>query len=105
MANQNQKVNGNGTTEQQVVQPEAQVAQQVGTEPQTVQQVVQPESKAGLGSWLKEHWKGATAAVVGLGTTIAATVTAYKKGKQAGMLEALPQQQPETEDYSLNPNN
>lgn len=98
MANGNQKQNG--TTEQVVEQQ--QVETPVAAEPQQqAPQVVVVTEKKGIGSWLKAHWKGVTAAVTGTGAAVASAIVAYRKGKAAGMT-CVPQQ--EQEDYSLNPN-
>ena len=98
MANGNQKQN-NGT--EQVVEQQ-QVETPVQAEPQQAQVVVQvTEQKKGIGSWLKAHWKGVTAAVTGTGAAVASAIVAYRKGKAAGMT-CVPQQ--EQDDYSLNPN-
>ena len=98
MGNQNQKQN-----EQQVEQ-EQQVTAPVQAEPvqqQAAPQQVQAEEKKGLGGWLKKHWKGVTATIVGVGTAAGSAVVAYRKGKAAGIM-SVPQQ--EADDYSLDPN-
>lgn len=91
-------------TEQQVEQNVQQANAPVQPEPQQQapqQVVVQPE-KEGFGGWLKRHWKGVTATIVGAGTAVGSAVVAYKKGKAAGVMSVQPLQ--ETEDYSLDPN-
>ncbi len=94
MSNQNQKVEKvEQKAEQQVQQAEQPVVQQQTQE--------EPKNKGGIVGWLKSHWKGVTAAAVGIGTAV--TTSAYKKGKAAGIM-SVPVQQQEEEDYSLNPN-
>lgn len=95
----------NGTVEQVDQQAGAQEAQPQQQTPQTQaapQQVPQQVEKKGIGGWLKEHWKGATATAAALLTTAGTTWYAWKRGKAAGIMQATPPQQ--TEDYSLNPN-
>lgn len=94
MSNQNQKVEKvEQKAEQQVQQAEQPVVQQQTQE--------EPKKKGGIVGWLKSHWKGVTAAAVGIGTAVTTSVLAYKKGKAAGAV--VPAQQ-DDEDYSLNPN-
>ena len=96
MSNQNQKVEKvEQKAEQQVQQAEQPVVQQQTQE--------EPKKKGGIVGWLKSHWKGVTAAAVGIGTAVTTSVVAYKKGKAAGIM-SVPVQQQEEEDYSLNPN-
>jgi len=101
MSNQNkqnvEEQNKQETVEQKPVQnaPAAEPAP-------VVQQNAVPEQKKGFGGWLKEHWKGATAAVIAVGTAVGTGIAAYRKGKAAGAAAAsMPVEQ---EDYSLNPN-
>ena len=68
---------------------------------QQAQQIVVVEKKVGIGTWIKAHWKGLVAGIVGAGAIGGSAVVAYKKGKQAGM-NTVPCG--EQEDYSLNPN-
>lgn len=105
--NNNQKVNNN-TTEQvvgeQVQQTAGQPMQQA--EPQVVvvpQQTVPVEQKQGFGGWLKQHWKGAVAAVTGVLAVGGSAIVAYKKGKAAGIM-SVPMPPQQDDDYSLNPN-
>lgn len=101
---ENPNNNGNGTVEQVNQQAGAQEAQPQQT-PQTQaapQQVPQQVEKKGIGGWLKEHWKGATAAAAALTAAAGSTWYAWKRGKAAGIMQATPPQQ--QEDYSLNPN-
>ena len=94
----NQKVE-----ETEVKQEEVQQAQEVQAAPTPVQQQAAPaEEKGGFKGWLKKHWKGVTAAVVGAAAAGGSAYAAYKKGKAAGMAGVPAQQEPE--DYSLNPN-
>lgn len=105
MANGNQKqVNGTenqGTVEQQNAQnvQAQQQAEQPVAAPQ--QQVPTQQEKEGFGGWLKKHWKGVAATIVGAGTAVGSAVVAYRKGKQAGVM-SVPV--PDQEDYSLDPN-
>lgn len=98
MANQEKvnKTEGQATEQQQVQTPA-----QTGT-PVQQQVEVKTEEKMTIGKWLKKHWKGVTATVVGVGTAVGTSIAAYRKGKAAGANGAMPIQ--ETEDYSLNPN-
>ena len=100
MANNETKkeVINQATTEQ--VQQTA--APQQETTPVVVQQVVVPAEETGFKGWLKKHWKGVTAALVGAGAAAGSAVVAYKKGKAAGVAYA-PQQ--DDDNYSLDPNN
>ena len=99
MADKNvNKTEGQQAAEQQVQQTPAQTGAPEG------QQVVETktEEKLGFGGWLKKHWKGVTATVVGVGAAVGTSIAAYKKGKAAGAYCAtMPADQ---EDYSLNPN-
>lgn len=96
----------NGTVEQvngqQAGAQEAQPQQQTPQTQAAPQQVPQQVEKKGFGGWLKEHWKGATAAAAALTAAAGSTWYAWKRGKAAGIMQATPPQQ--TEDYSLNPN-
>ena len=98
MGEQNQ-MQQNG--QQVVEQGQQQVQQQEPVQQQAVQQQVVTEEKKGFGGWLKKHWKGVTATIIGAGTAVGSAVVAYKKGKAAGVM-SVPQQ--EADDYSLNPN-
>lgn len=105
MANGNQKtnVNNNGTTENVGEQQVQQQVEQTNVQQQPQQvQVVQVEQKEGVGAWLKRHWKGVVAGIVGTGATVGSAVIAYKKGKAAGIMSVPAPNQ--DEDYSLNPN-
>ena len=95
----NQKAEETEVKQEEVVQ-QAETQQPV---PAPVQQQAAPaEEKGGFKGWLKKHWKGVTAAVVGAAAAGGSAYAAYKKGKAAGMA-GVPAQQ-EAEDYSLNPN-
>lgn len=48
--------------------------------------------------WFKQHWKGLTGAVAAILTVGGASVVAYKKGKQAGIMET-----PMNDDGSYGP--
>ena len=99
--NQNEKkTEGQQAVDQQVQQTPAQTGA-----PEGQQQIVETktEEKLGFGGWLKKHWKGVTAAVVGVGTAVGTSIAAYKKGKAAGQACA-PMPIQDQEDYSLNPN-
>lgn len=96
----NQKVEETEVKQEEVVQ-QAETQQPV---PAPVQQQVAPaEEKGGFKVWLKKHWKGVTAAVVGAAAAGGSAYAAYRKGKAAGINAGVPAQQ-EPEDYSLNPN-
>lgn len=97
MGEQNQMQNG----QQAEQNGQQQVQQQEPVQQQAVQQQVQTEEKKGFGGWLKKHWKGVTATIIGAGTAVGSAVVAYKKGKAAGVM-SVPQQ--EADDYSLDPN-
>ena len=97
MANQEKNQNQNGQQQEQVQQQNAAPAQPE----QVVQQQVVVEQKQGPKGWLKQHWKGAVAAITGLFAAGGSAYVAYKKGKAAG-INSVPL--PQTEDYSLNPN-
>lgn len=100
MSNQEKK---NGTEGQQVTDQQGQQAPAQNQTPEGQQQVVnQTEEKLGFGGWLKKHWKGVTATVLGVGTAVGTSIAAYKKGKAAGVASVPCQYQ--EEDYSLNPN-
>ena len=62
------------------------------------------EEKTGLKSWLKRHWRGVTAGIIGTGIIGGSAVLAYKKGKKTGMSYVPLPTEEEQEDYSLNPN-
>lgn len=94
----NQKVEETEVKQEEVVQ-QAETQQPV---PSPVQQQAPVEEKGGFKVWLKKHWKGVTAAVVGAAAAGGSAYAAYKKGKAAGMAGVPAQQEPE--DYSLNPN-
>ena len=102
MANNEKNENKNvGTQEQeQQVQQQNNAPEQPAPVAQATVQVV--EQKNGFGAWLKKHWKGLTAGVLGPGGLVTSAFVAYKKGKAAGMAQTpMPVEQ---EDYSLNPN-
>ena len=97
--NENENLNGTATTEGQQGAPQV-TQQQTQTVPQ--QQTEQAEKK-GFKVWLKQHWKGVTATIVGTGAAVVSAVEAYKKGKAAGVA-SVPVQQQDADDFSLNPN-
>lgn len=110
------KENGNQNAETQVQQEnpattvENQTPVQQNVAPQPAPQVTaQPaeQPKKGVGGWLKEHWKGVTVTVIGVGTAVASVVKAYTMGKQAGVNTCYQQMQSQSNDdseYGLNPN-
>ena len=97
MSNQDKKV----TEGQQDVNQAQQAPAQTGA-PEGQQVGNQTEEKLGFGGWLKKHWKGVTATVIGVGTAVGTSIAAYKKGKAAGVASVPCQYQ--EEDYSLDPN-
>lgn len=88
------------------VENQTPVQQNVAPQPApqvTAQPAEQP--KKGVGGWLKEHWKGVTATVIGVGTAVASVAKAYTMGKQAGVNDCYQQMQSnDNSEYALNPN-
>lgn len=96
------EVNNQKAEETEVKQEEVQQAETQQAPAPVQQQAAPVEDKGGFKGWLKKHWKGLTAAVVGAAAAGGSAYAAYKKGKAAGMAGVPAQQEPE--DYSLNPN-
>lgn len=96
---ENENVNVQENQVNNGTQQTAAVAEQPQQPVVVVQTVAAPDEKKE--SWLKRHWKAVAAGAAALGTAVATTVVAYKKGKAVG-IASVPM--PEPEDYSLNPN-
>ena len=107
--NGNQNAETQGTQENPAPTVENQTPVQQNVAPQPAPQIVtaQPaeQPKKGVGGWLKEHWKGVTATVIGVGTAVASVAKAYTMGKQAGVNNCYQQMQSnDNSEYALNPN-
>lgn len=104
--NQNAETQGTQENPAQTVENQTPVQQNVAPQPApqvTAQPAEQP--KKGVGGWLKEHWKGVTATVIGVGTAVASVAKAYTMGKQAGVNNCYQQMQSNDDsEYALNPN-
>lgn len=105
--NQNVETQGQAQVNAQTTVENTPVQQNVAPQPAPQNVTAQPaeQPKKGLGGWLKEHWKGVTVTVIGVGTAVASVAKAYAMGKQAGANNCCQQMQSnDNSEYALNPN-
>ncbi len=92
----NKTVNNEGENNKVNEQPKEQPANNAAPEPAGT------EPKETLITKAKKHWKGLTAAGIGLVGIVLSARAAYKRGKAAS---ATYEPEQPGEDYTLNPNN